>query len=177
MEVKRVVVGRLQTNCYILIKDGVALVIDPGEDAVRIKEAIGDNKLGGVLITHSHFDHVGALREFTKKNTVVNKRSNLEEREYEIGPFKFDVIYTPGHSSDSITFYFKEEGIMFTGDFLFKEEIGRCDLPTGNINEMYNSIDKILGFDKNIIIYPGHDEESTLNHEFLHNDYIKERLG
>ncbi len=177
MEIKTVVVGRLRANCYILVKEGQVLVIDPGDETIKIKDAIGDNKLLSVLVTHSHFDHVGALRDFTKKNTLVNKKSNLEEKEYSIGPFNFEVIYTPGHSADSITFYFKEEKVMFTGDFLFKEEIGRCDLPTGNINEMYNSLDKIVKYDKDITIYPGHDDVTSLNHEIMHNDYIKERIS
>lgn len=114
MEIKCVVTGFLDENCYLLIKDGKCLVVDPGDDFHKIKDEIGDNKVLGVLITHSHADHIGALRNFlTKRSIKIFKKSNLEEKEYSIGDFKFKCIYTPGHSKDSVTFYFEEEKIMF----------------------------------------------------------------
>ena len=94
----------------------------------------------GILVTHSHFDHIGALFQLNKKHNVnIFSFKNLVEKEYIIEDFKFKVIFTPGHSSDSITFYFEEDNAMFVGDFIFKENIGRCDLPTGNLNAMYKS--------------------------------------
>ena len=63
-----------------------------------------------------------------------------------MGDFSFQVIYTPGHSKDSISFYFKEEKLMFVGDFVFKESIGRCDLPGGSEEEMQESLSKIKGY-------------------------------
>lgn len=174
MEVKTVITGTLEENCYILIKNNKCLIIDPGADYQNIKEAIGDNKVLGVLITHSHFDHVGALRNFlSKKGVKIFKKSNTLEQEYNIGDFSFECIYTPGHSADSITFYFKEINSMFVGDFVFKDSIGRCDLPTGNIVEMKNSIEKIKKYDDNIIIYNGHGESTTLGYEKNNNQYFK----
>ena len=118
MEIKCVVTGFLDENCYLLIKDGKCLVVDPGDDFHKIKDEIGDNKVLGVLITHSHADHIGALRNFlTKRSIKIFKKSNLEEKEYSIGDFKFKCIYTPGHSKDSVTFYFEEEKIMFLQPF------------------------------------------------------------
>ena len=70
---------------------------------------IGDKEILGVLITHNHFDHVGALSYFEDYN--IYSSSNLEEKEYNIGPFKFDVIFTPGHSSDSTSYYFKDDNL------------------------------------------------------------------
>ncbi len=67
MEIETVVTGALDENCYILKKNNTCLVIDPGSDYPEIKEKIGDNKILGVLITHAHFDHVGALRNFLTK--------------------------------------------------------------------------------------------------------------
>ena len=76
MEIKTVITGTLEENCYILIKNNKCLIIDPGADYQNIKEAIGDNKVLGVLITHSHFDHVGALRNFlSKKGVKIFKKS------------------------------------------------------------------------------------------------------
>ena len=72
MEVKCVVTGYLDENCYILIKNGNCIVVDPGDDYNNIKESIGDNKVLSVLITHSHVDHIGALRNFlTKRNIKI----------------------------------------------------------------------------------------------------------
>lgn len=172
MEIKTVIVGSLDTNSYILIKNKEALVIDPGDDYDKIIDEIGDSKVVGVLITHNHFDHVGALPNFDK--SLVYDFSNLEEKEYTIAGFNFEVIYTPGHTSDSVTYFFKEIDSLFCGDFVFYEGIGRCDLPTGNFNVMKDSINKIKKYPKNIKIYPGHDISTTLVHEIEHNIYFKE---
>ena len=173
MEIKKVVVGALEENCYILIQNNECLVVDPGADFMKIKDAIGDNKILGVLVTHSHYDHIGALRHFlTKRSIKIFKRSNLEEKEYNIGSFTFEAIYTPGHSKDSVTFYFKEDNCMFIGDFIFKDSIGRTDLPGGDPNEMQESIKKIKEYDPSINIYPGHNEESSLGEEFKNNPFL-----
>lgn len=173
MEIKQVVTGTLDENCYVLVKNGNCLVVDPGADYQKIKEAVGDAKVLGVLITHSHFDHIGALRNFlTKRSIKIFKRSNLIEKEYEVGDFKFECIYTPGHSKDSVTFYFKENNAMFVGDFVFKESIGRCDLPGGSESEMKDSLNKLLKYSDNIYLYPGHGEITTLDSEKENNPYF-----
>ena len=74
----------------------------------------------------------------------IFKRSNLEEKEYTVGDFTFKCIHTPGHSKDSVTFFFEEDNLMFIGDFIFKESIGRTDLPGGNDIEMKESIKSII---------------------------------
>ena len=160
MKIDRVVVGPLDTNCYIISIDNKCLVIDPGDEYERIKSAIGNKEIIGVIITHYHFDHIGALNYFDKK--LVLDKSNLEEKEYNIDNFKFEILYTPGHKEDLICIYFKEEKIMFTGDFIFKGAIGRTDLEGGNPIDMINSLNKIKKYDKDIIIYPGHGESTTL---------------
>ena len=145
MNIKCVVTGYLDENCYVLSKNGTCLIVDPGDDFIKIKEAIGEDKVLGVLITHSHVDHIGALRNFlTKRSIKIFKRSNLDEKEYTVGDFTFKCIHTPGHSKDSVTFFFEEDNLMFIGDFIFKESIGRTDLPGGNDTEMKESIQKIL---------------------------------
>ena len=175
MEVKRVVTGYLDENCYILIKNGNCLVVDPGDEYNKIKDEIGENKVLGVLITHSHFDHIGALRNFlTKRSIKIFKRSNLEDdKEYKIGDFAFKCILTPGHSKDSVTFYFEEDKFMIDGDFIFKESLGRTDFPGGSDSEMQESIQKILKYDDDIKLYPGHYDETTLGYEKQNNPYLK----
>jgi len=173
MEIKKIVTGALDENCYILKKNNMCLVIDPGDDYPKIKEEIGDDKVLAVLITHSHFDHIGALRNFlSKRNMKIFKKSSLEEREYTIGDFSFECIYTPGHSKDSVTFYFKDINTMFVGDFIFKESIGRCDLPGGDINEMNDSLSKIVSYPDDTIIYSGHGDDTTLGYEKDNSPYF-----
>lgn len=173
MKVKVIKVGYLECNCYILEKDGKALIIDPGDDYNKIKAEIKNKQVLGILITHHHFDHIGAINELEKDfKTKEYSYANLEEKEYQFENFNFEVIYTPGHSNDSISFYFKEEKIMFTGDFLFHNTIGRCDLEGGDYQVMLKSIKKIKQYSKDIIIYPGHGKISILEREFLNNPYF-----
>ena len=175
MEIKRVVTGYLDENCYLLIKDGNCLVVDPGDEYNKIKDEIGDNKVLGVLITHSHFDHIGALRNFlTKRSIKIFKRSNLEDnKEYKIGDFTFKAILTPGHSKDSVTFYFEEDKTMIVGDFIFKESMGRTDFPGGSDSDMQDSIKKILEYPDDTKLYPGHYDETTLGYEKQNNPFLK----
>lgn len=174
MEINKVVTGYLDENCYIISKDNNCLIVDPGDDYPDILKAVGDKKVLAVLITHSHFDHIGALRNFLVKRSIrIFKKSNLEEKEYEIGDFKFKCIYTAGHSKDSVTFYFEEDKAMFIGDFIFKESIGRTDLPGGSDSEMRESIKKILSYPDDTKLFPGHDDETTLGYEKENNPYLK----
>lgn len=170
MKVEKVVVGSLEENCYILEVDNKVLVVDPGDEYDKIINKINGREILGILITHSHFDHVGALNEF---NVIdVYSFNNLKERDYTIGPFKFNVIFNPGHSCDSVSYYFYKDNLLFCGDFVFYHNIGRCDLPTGNMGEMINSIEKIKKLLSNTILYPGHGSETTIMEEIENNYYF-----
>ncbi|MDD2435380.1 MAG: MBL fold metallo-hydrolase [Bacilli bacterium] len=174
MDIKTIMVGPLQTNCYLLIKDNSCLIVDPGDDFKLIEKHLSNLRLVGILITHHHPDHIGALDELKNKYQVpVYSRHNLLEKEYHIDSFKFEVIYTFGHTSDSITFYFKEEKAMFVGDFLFKGSIGRYDLPTANYNDMVNSLNNIIKYNDDITIYSGHGPKTTLGDEKKDNPYLQ----
>lgn len=174
MEIKTIITGVLDENCYVLINNKECLVVDPGDDYLKIKEAVGDNKVLGVLITHSHFDHIGALRNFlTKRSIKIFKKSNLMENKYTIGKFNFECLYTPGHSKDSVSFYFREEKVMFVGDFIFKESVGRYDLPGGDLNDLKKSIEKLKNYEDDTILYPGHGEKTTLKYEKENNEFLK----
>lgn len=157
MNIKRVVVGSLEENCYILEKNNKCIIIDPGDEADKIISNISCDVVG-ILITHYHFDHIGALEELKEKY-------NIKENNYNIDGFKFEVINTPGHTSDSKTYYFEEEKVMFVGDFLFNNGIGRMDLPTGSEIQMKESLNKIFTYPLDTVIYPGHGESSTLKDE------------
>lgn len=163
MKIDNIKVGFLRTNCYILTINNKCLVIDPGAEYEKIKGLIGDKEVVGVIVTHYHFDHIGALKYFDKK--LILDKNNLKEKEYNIGKFNFEIIYTPGHKDDLITIYFRKEKVMFTGDFLFKGTIGRTDLEESNPKDMLESLNKISKYEKNIKIYPGHGHSTILGDE------------
>ena len=176
MKIDIVETGYLKENCYILKneKNKECIVIDPGDDFSKIKAVIDDYKVLNVLLTHNHFDHVGALAEIINEYKVeVLNKNNLNEIEYKISDFTFKVIFTPGHTCDSICFYFEKEKVLFTGDFLFKDTIGRTDLPTGSSSDMEKSLNVIKNYPEDITIYPGHGPMSTLEKEFKNNMYLK----
>lgn len=158
MEVKTLKLGELRTNCYILIDNNKCLIIDPADDAEVIKRECIGYRPEGILVTHHHFDHILALE-------ALEDYYNLKHNNHNSNSFNYEVIKTPGHTSDSITFYFKDEGMMFTGDFLFFRTIGRCDLETSNIDDMIRSLEKIKKYPDDIIIFPGHGSSSILGEE------------
>lgn len=170
MIIKTIKVGYLQTNCYILIKEKNAIIIDPGDEYSKIKKETENLNIQAILITHHHFDHIGALNNF-KNTKIIDK--NTKEDTLKIGDFEFEIIKTPGHTEDSITYYFKNEKIMFVGDFIFEGTIGRTDLDTGSYEQMVQSIKKIKQYPKNIKIYPGHGNETTLERELKTNPFLK----
>lgn len=173
MKIEIVEVGSLECNCYLLMLNNKILVIDPGDEFNKIENKIGNRRVVGVIITHYHFDHIGALEQFVNKyNVLVYDRNNMNEGMVQIDDFSFEVIYTPGHKEDSITIYFRKDKIMFCGDFIFRDSIGRWDLPGGNFSDMISSIKKIKKYDDDIVIYPGHGEKTTLRYEKNNNMYL-----
>lgn len=157
MKIEIVKVGELETNCYLLDIDGEVVIIDPGDEFYKIKKAINNRKVVGLLITHFHFDHIGALEEILGYyNLEINKVNNPK--------FVYKTIDTPGHTMDSITFYFEKERIMFDGDFIFNRSIGRTDLG-GSDKLMQESLEKISKYPDDIILYPGHGPKTILGEE------------
>jgi len=158
MEIKILKLGCLKTNCYLVIENNECLIIDPASDAKMIKEACKNYLVRGILVTHHHFDHILALDE-------LEHDYKLKHNEHTNNGFSYEVIETPGHTSDSLTFYFPKDHVMFTGDFLFYHTCGRCDLETSSIKEMKNSLEKIRGYDDRIVFYPGHGKPGILGEE------------
>lgn len=157
MIVDRVVVGSLEENCYILSKEDKVVIIDPGDEANKIIQKVGDKTVVGILITHHHFDHVGALEELENYYHVKESK--------EIPGWDFEVLNTPGHTSDSVCYYFAKDKMLFAGDFLFLDSIGRTDLAGGSDYEMKNSLEFISQFPDDIKVFPGHGDATTLGHE------------
>lgn len=161
MNIKQVIVGELEENCYILSKDNKSLIIDPGDQTDKIIKEIKGEVIG-IIITHHHFDHIGSLKELLK---IYNVPVIDKENKKILKPYNYQIIENPGHSKDSISIYFPNEKIMFCGDFIFAGTIGRTDLPSGDMEEMKNSIKNLLTMDEKIILYPGHYEKTTIEKE------------
>lgn len=160
MKIEKIVVGFLEENCYVVSDENKnALIIDPGDEFLRIKEVADNYYVKGILITHYHFDHIGAMDELEKCYQVqANDFESLKD-------FKIDVFETPGHTNDSLSFYFPKDNILFSGDFVFKGAIGRTDLG-GNDNDMEKSLAFLLHhFSGDMKILPGHGDATTINNE------------
>ncbi len=194
MLIKKIVVGPLESNCYLFGDEATKeiFVIDPGGDYREIKSVIDKDGLKpkAVINTHGHGDHIGANRGFnipvwihrldadfledTSKNlssafgfpfkTKAASRL-LEDRDIlDAGRYKLEVIHTPGHTPGSICL--KADGVIFTGDTLFCQGIGRTDFAYGSEEDIMRSIkEKLFTLDDNYVIYPGHGPESTIWHE------------
>lgn len=161
-KIERVVVGKLEENCYVVTINDKTYLIDPGDESEKIEKYLKDKKLVAILVTHHHLDHVGALEYFEKKyklkhNTYVDDN--------------FVIIKCPGHTKDSLTYYFKNLNCMFCGDFIFLNSIGRMDLPGGSVKNMKESLENIKKYDDEIILYPGHGDKTTLGQEKRHFNY------
>ena len=169
-----------------------AVLIDAGGDFETTKHIIDENNasLVYVLNTHGHFDHTAGNYDLQKKlgaKILIHKNDEFfiktlkeqlllydmpvfepsvideyveDNQEINVGSLNFKVIHTPGHSSGSVCFLI--DNILFSGDTLFCDSVGRTDLPGGSYKEIEKSIkEKIFSLDENIIVYPGHGPATT----------------
>ena len=205
LEVKKLVLGKMQSNCYIVYDTDTfnAVVIDPGADAKEIIDCI--KKLGvkiyHIILTHAHFDHMGAADVLMKEfncNLLVSKDdlklltdpalnlsgqfgsyvtvsgNNVQaicDQSLHLIGHDFEFIDTPGHTDGSICI--KVGQFLFTGDTLFYMSIGNDFPPYGSIQKEISSIkNKIFTLQGNYICYPGHGPKTTLDFERQNNPYL-----
>lgn len=171
-------VGPVAENCFIAWREGAAeaVVVDPGEDAPVILQTLEENGLSvaAILLTHTHFDHVGAVAPVAKATGAPVYCPELEKHvladimafvpwpgfgpfeswdaehtvkggeRLQLAGFDIDVIFTPGHSPGHVTYSITEERALFSGDVLFQGSVGRTDLPGGDHMTLLRSIAGLL---------------------------------
>ncbi|MFE8695450.1 MBL fold metallo-hydrolase [Cytobacillus sp. FJAT-53684] len=208
MEWHQLPLGPLQTNCYILSKeDNTCLIFDPGEESGKLRRFIEQKQLKplAIILTHAHFDHIGAVDDtrdeynipvyihekeadwlldpalngshfFEMGKLVRGKPADhfiTDEKELKVGDFSFQIFETPGHSPGSLSFYFKDAGLVISGDALFSGSIGRTDLPGGNQDQLLRSIhEQLLTLPEETIVLPGHGPATTIGQEMDSNPFL-----
>lgn len=200
MKVEIVRVGMFQTNCYLVYNDSEMLIIDPGASFKKIDEAISKHenvKVVAILLTHGHFDHIGAADKLKEKyncpiiaskddekilrNIKYNSLAGfaaevesdidwIEKDELNIGSINVKVLFTPGHSAGSVMYIIDNK--LFSGDTLFRLSVGRTDLYSGSSYLLRESLQQLYNLDRDMIVYPGHEGSTTVGFELDHNPYI-----
>ncbi len=204
-------VAPIGANCYIVSEQGKAFIIDPGGDAGKIIKAAGNSEVLYILLTHTHFDHIGGLNDvknaFPEAKTAVSAfehdwlyspQLNFSEdfgftfvfkekvdikledgMTLDFAGTKIKVFHTPGHTPGSTCFYIEksetyENSILFSGDTLFRSSIGRTDFPGGDGRKIIESIkNKLMTLPDETVVYPGHDENTTIALEKKFNPFLK----
>ncbi len=204
MRITCIPAGMLLANCYIIETENKnAIAVDAGGDFEKLKRFLNENnlKLTKILLTHGHFDHIGAVEKLSKEYNaevfihendavmLTDRRASLADdigglytsvekfttvRDGEMitqDELSFEVIHTPGHTLGGVCY--KCENSLFTGDTLFKMSMGRTDFPGGSASQLFNSLKKLADLDGNFDVYPGHNDASTLDYERKYNAYLK----
>ncbi|MFH1541749.1 MAG: MBL fold metallo-hydrolase [bacterium] len=165
MQIKTLIVGPIQTNCYLVIDEKTknAVVIDPGDDPKIILPELAGLFVSYIIVTHAHWDHVGAI-EAIQQATKAPILNDLAEGELiKFGEITLKVIRTPGHTADGICLY--TPGHLFAGDTLFWGTHGRVDLPGSDPRDMVRSLRRLAELPDETIVYPGHDRTTTIKAE------------
>ncbi|NCD12880.1 MAG: MBL fold metallo-hydrolase [Epsilonproteobacteria bacterium] len=186
MQIKSKACGAYATNCYIVMIDGKEIIIDPGMGAASWVLEEVHNPVA-ILNTHGHFDHVWSNAELAKKLRIPIYAPEGDCFMLENDPFEqgtpssvadivvkgdqtFDIagiqilfLHFPGHTPGCSAILINNT--LFSGDFIFKNSIGRYDFPYSDANQMRESLEKFLKIEKNWEIYPGHGVSTTLKSE------------
>ena len=200
--IKNILVGELYTNCYLCKNKttGEGFIVDPGDDALKISAHISSMEMKpvAILLTHGHYDHVGAVDELKsrygikvlvaekEKPLLSDRRMNLSKyfgysmttdadefltdgQMLTVAGIEMKFILTPGHTPGSGCFYLKDEGVLFSGDTMFHASRGRTDFPGGSDVEIIRSIrEKLLVLPSETEVFPGHESSTTIGDERIY---------
>ncbi len=208
MDVRAFTVGAVQENCYLLRHDDSdrAVIVDPGDEAERILHPVDELGLTveAILITHCHFDHIGAVAPVARETgapvycPAIEVPVLADIMSWVPGPFgpfesydadeevsggeslelaglEIDVIFTPGHSPGHVSYSVQGEEALFSGDVLFQGSVGRVDLPGGDWGTLLESIRTLIdGHPPETVVHPGHMGLTTLGAERASNPFLAE---
>lgn len=205
MKVLTLKTGYMAANAYIVYTENKpeAVIIDPGDDIELIMDLIKEHelKLEKILLTHGHFDHIGAVKDL-KERTGAQVAIHKQEADFLTDPNKnlsyiinrqivqdpadifledgdlirvadmeFKVLHTPGHTEGGVCY--KLGKVLFTGDTLFEGSVGRTDLSGGSYGQLMSSIrEKLLVLDDDHLVYPGHGRQTTIGRERRENPFL-----
>ena len=205
-QVETLIVGQLFSNCYIVYDDKIkqGVIIDPGDDADVILKSVKklDVKIKYILVTHGHFDHVGAVAQLRRELDAEFLAHNgdfffLEDGEnaarcwgidieqppkpdrfiedgekIKFGGYEFEVLHTPGHSPGGVSFLY--DRMLFGGDTLFQGSIGRTDFRQGSFEDLSKSIrTRLYTLPDDTIVYTGHGPITTIGDEKKYNAFVR----
>lgn len=200
MIIKYVYIPNGYTNCYILAdeKTKAAAIIDPGDDVPEIMEMVKKDKLDvrAIFLTHGHYDHVGGVAALRKKYKDIPVYLHPEDAGKDtelmptraldpvtlwrdgdvvmVGELQVEVLHTPGHSAGSVTL--RCQDVLFTGDTLFTQSVGRTDFPGGSQEALMASLKRLGELEGDYQVLPGHDTFTSLDQERQGNPYLKQAL-
>lgn len=197
MEVQTIQVGYYAVNCSLLIDGASVYFVDPGFEGERLIELVRSRGLSpkGILLTHAHFDHVGAINTLQKEYSelpvyvhpndlvVLNHPLNSAPPEYpkikapvnirDARELDFlEVIETPGHTPGGVCYYLKDEKLLLSGDTLFASSIGRTDFPGGSMSAMMASLKLLAALPDDTRVIPGHGALTSIGFEKSTNPYL-----
>jgi glyoxylase-like metal-dependent hydrolase (beta-lactamase superfamily II) len=194
MEIKRFVVGPLFTNCYLVLDEGEAALIDPGGTSAALELALSQAKVRYILLTHGHFDHADYAEVFQAKTGAPILYHPEEKATFwamgrtpppldrplsdgdrlPLGKEELLVWHLPGHSPGSVAFLWEKGKTMFVGDVLFAGSVGRTDLPGGSWDELSRSLSRLLSLGEGWRVFPGHGPATELSQERERNAFLRE---
>ena len=201
MERLTIQVGGFEVNCSILSESGKAWIVDPGQEAGRIIDLLAKKGLNpaAILLTHAHFDHIGAipgilgkfpdlpvyvhgkdapmighhLNQLPPEYTSFAKPRNLVGLDKLEGPDGLEILETPGHTPGGVCYYLPKDKLLLSGDTLFAGSVGRTDLPGGDMATMMDSLQKLVALPDDTLVIPGHGMHTTIAAEKRGNPFLQ----